>query len=85
MSSKWIKSSYYNFTHSSLKYAHWTGAAWDIQVVDHAGRVGRYNSLALDAFGYPHISYYDDSNRALKYAHWTGSQWDIQVVDRVEE
>ncbi len=69
-----------------LKYAHWTGTAWDIQTVDSAGLVGMYSSLKLDSAGRPHISYCtylpnsadcDD----LKYARWTGSAWAVETVD----
>ena len=73
-----------------LKYAKWTGSAWNIQTVDSAENVGWFNSIALDSSGNPHISYYDMKNGTtyfdvtdgdLKYAKWTGSVWNIQTVD----
>jgi hypothetical protein len=64
---------------SDLKYARWIGK-WDIQTVE-AGRVGLYNSLAVDSNDHPHISYFDWANRDLKYTRWTGEAWETQVVD----
>lgn len=63
-----------------LKYAHWNGVTWDIEVVDHE-TYGYGTSLALDSFDCPHISYGDGVNDDLRYAHWDGSGWEIEVVD----
>lgn len=54
---------------------------WTIVTVDSTADVGRYNALAVDSLGRPHISYYDKDSKDLKYARWTGSSWQIQVVD----
>jgi hypothetical protein len=63
--------SYYDATSGDLKYAYqvyssntWT---WQRTVVDSAGDVGKFSSLALDSNGAMHISYYDATNHALKY------------------
>ncbi len=42
----------------NLKYARWTGSAWDIQTVESGAAGIMYSSLALDSGGNPHISYY---------------------------
>lgn len=86
--------SYYDASNGDLKYASWDGSSWQIEIAD-AGEVisvspggrittetvGYYTSLALDAFGNPHISYRDSSNQDLKYAHWDGSSWQIERID----
>ena len=54
--------------------------AWQIETVDSAGRVGEFNSLALDSQDHPHISYWDGDLWALKYAHNDGSGWITETV-----
>jgi plastocyanin len=74
--------SYYDITNLQLDYAVWNGSSWSSpQVVDTAGFVGLYTSLALDSGGNPRISYYDQSNNRLKFASWNGSSWKIQSVN----
>jgi PKD repeat protein len=54
---------------------------WSIETIDAADAVGRYNSIALDSSGYPHISYREGRYDDLKYARWTGNDWHIEIVD----
>ncbi len=79
--------SYNSFSNSSpepelLKYAHWNGAAWQIQTVEN-GLV--YDSaLAVDSSGMPHLSYAfreELDTYVLKYAVWNGSTWQIEILD----
>ncbi len=64
-----------------LKYAHFDGQTWFTETVDGGGGRGKFNSLALDAQGHPHISYSDVSKFSLCYAHWDGSQWNYSTPD----
>ena len=65
----------------ALRYAHYDGAAWQVEIVDSAGYVGAYASLALDSQDRPHISYFaDDPHNDLRYAYYDGSTWITETV-----
>ena len=73
--------SYYDGENRSLRYTHWTGEGWKIDIVD-SGGVGLSSSLDLDAEDRPHISYYDSNNKALKYAFLEEGGWVVKTLDR---
>lgn len=69
-------------TSIKLKYARWTGSAWNIQTVDSSGCAGEYLSMALDSEGRAHISFYDRMWGNLKYARATGTTtWFYETID----
>lgn len=78
--------SYTDVEDQEHKYARWTGATWNIDVVDTetGGHVYGTSSLAVDADGHPHISYngYDEVTQiyTLNYARWTGATWSLETV-----
>jgi subtilisin family serine protease len=53
---------------------------WFTGVVDDVGRVGFYQSLALDPDEYPAIAYSDGTNGNVKFAQWDGGEWNRVVV-----
>ena len=57
------------------------GEVWISRVVQSAGDVGFYCSLAMDAAGFPHLVYYDDTVRGVRYTFWNGRFWVTDVVD----
>ena len=59
---------YYGWKKWDLHYALRINNKWNIEIVDTEGFVGAFASLAIDSYGYPHISYRDSSNVGLKYA-----------------
>ncbi len=67
-------------TCGGLEYAYLAGASWITETVDDDGDMGRYNSLALDSVGRPHICYYRRSGEELRYAHYDGATWLTETI-----
>jgi hypothetical protein len=85
------KISYYkrmNPDHSfalQLKYAYFDGSAWYRETVDPREGTGKFNTLALDPDGNPHIAYSNIVSYDLEYTHWDGSQWVHNTPDTRRE
>ena len=60
--------SFYDKDSQDLKIAIYNGSGWFIQTPDAINNVGEYSSLAIDSYGYAHISYYYQNQGNLKYA-----------------
>jgi hypothetical protein len=64
-----IHAAYYDAANQDLRYARKDpGGAWVLRLVDSAGNVGLYSSLAVDGSGVVNIAYRDETNRSLKVA-----------------
>lgn len=76
------------FIKGMLKFAHWDGKEWKIELVDRRGAhgtdygVGMGSSVCLDSKGNAHVSYYTDSE--LRYASRDGETWKVETVDTVQ-
>jgi hypothetical protein len=73
--------------HAGMRYAHWNGQAWEVEVL-----VGikephpTYSeSLALDKNDVPHIAYTDLVDNIVKYATKSDGKWILQPVDSLAE
>jgi hypothetical protein len=64
-----------------LKFASFNGRDWTIETVDKRTETGKFNSVAIDASGNPHIAYSHVSLGDLLYASWDGSEWNYGDVD----
>lgn len=64
-----------------LKFAAFDGKTWTIETVDPRSATGKFNSLALDHQGRPHIAYSDVDAGNLLYANWDGSDWQYSTPD----
>jgi hypothetical protein len=61
-----------------LKYAHWNGSAWDIQILD-SGYV-EHTGLFLDRDDRPHVVYYILATKSLRHTYWNGTSWNTQTI-----
>ena len=64
-----------------LKYAHFDGTTWYVETVDNHKHTGKFNSLALDADGNPHIAYWQQEAGDLLTARWDGAHWQYGTAD----
>ncbi|MBC7080882.1 MAG: hypothetical protein H5T44_01330 [Thermoplasmatales archaeon] len=72
--------SYYDERNGNLKYARIEGDEKSIEIVD-SGNAGIYSSIAVDAFGRPHISYGNVRGK-LFYAFLKDGKWIIEEIDK---
>ncbi len=64
-----------------LKYAHWDGENWQLDLVDTGADAAGETSLALDQSGKPHILYQNLSTHKMIYRSYEGPGWLPQDVD----
>src|ERR1051326_6645017 len=68
-----------------LRAALQTPAGWRTELVDGAGTVGWYASLALDSRGREGLAYYDVTHGAIKFASRAGGTWSAETVEAAPE
>ena len=73
---------YFSTTDEDLIYAR-RGAdgIWTRQVVDEAGDVGRYSSLAFSPDGTAHVAYWDATNGQVKHAANPSGNWQTTSIE----
>lgn len=64
-----------------LKYAFFDGKTWYIETVSRKFGTGKFNSIALDSSGRPHIAYSIVVDGDLGYVSWDGSNWVYEIPD----
>ena len=56
-------------------------SGWRHGITDPGDDDGRWNSIALDSMGHPHVAYWDATHDQLKFASFDGTNWTTSVVD----
>lgn len=73
------------YDYDAFKFYFYTydGLHWLDYLVDDAGDVGEYSSIAVNDSGTAHISYMEHDNYDLRYATGLDDSWSIETVDAV--
>jgi hypothetical protein len=60
-----------------------TANYWQVMTVDPSMGSGKFNSIAIDSQGHPHIAYANvrDETSSLRYASWNGTAWTTEVLE----
>jgi hypothetical protein len=74
---------YYDAPNANLKYAHFNGSSWTIEVVDSKNSVGQNPSLRFNGAGNPVISYHKATGADLRLAVKASGGWNISAIDSV--
>jgi hypothetical protein len=72
---------YYDAPNANLKYAHFNGNSWTVEVVDSKNSVGLNPSLKFNGAGQPVITYYKATGGDLRMAVHKSSGWSITAID----
>jgi hypothetical protein len=66
-----------------MRSVFWMGNYWEAKTVDPQGGSGKFNSIAVDSKGNPHIAYANVKyeTAGLRYASWDGRAWNTQLIE----
>jgi hypothetical protein len=68
-----------NYLH--MRYAYLDNGEWLVKTIDWDAQTGKWNTMALDKKGMPHLSFDAYVSGQLKYAVWDGKAWVVQAID----
>jgi hypothetical protein len=68
-----------NYLH--MRYAYLDNGDWLVKTIDWGAQTGKWNTMALDKEGKPHLSFDAFVSGELKYALWDGRSWVVHAVD----
>lgn len=68
-----------------LRSVFWNGKFWEVRMVDRQPGSGKFNSIAIDSKGRPHIAYANVKAEfsGLRYASWDGDAWQTEKLEGI--
>jgi hypothetical protein len=70
-----------NTAYTHIKYAELQNSVWVIHTLDFEMQTGKWESMAIDSQGNPHLSFDAFVKGLLRYAHKDGKDWKVETVD----
>jgi hypothetical protein len=66
-----------------LRNVKWNGQLWQARTIDWTQGSGKFNSIAEDSDGRPHVAYANvrSETASLRYGIWNGSAWQIEILE----
>jgi hypothetical protein len=66
-----------------MRVVTWNGSGWQLTTADHDFASGKFNSLAIDSHGRPHVAYCNVvyETASLRYAYWDGTSWRKEIIE----
>jgi hypothetical protein len=66
-----------------LRSVFWTGKYWEVHMVDRQSGSGKFNDIAIDSTGRPHIAYGNvkAETSGLRYGIWDGEKWKTEILE----
>jgi hypothetical protein len=67
----------------NLRVVSWNGQFWSVNTIDSTPGSGKFNSIAIDSKGNPHVAYANvkSENASMRYAYWNGKAWQVEVLE----
>jgi hypothetical protein len=66
-----------------LRNVVWAENHWEVNTIDPDMGSGKFNSIAVDSLGHPHVAYANvkAESGSLRYASWDGNTWKTEILE----
>jgi hypothetical protein len=71
----------HDVSNERMKYFHWNGANWSLEIIDCPSCLRCSPDLCIDSYGSPHIIFVDERNASLTHIEKSGNEWRAETID----